>query len=332
MLVDVTTDSLRDQLRRFRRKVTPVGPAAASVPVMEYVKYHAFSRFTPSFPHIIQVQTQYGCNARCVFCPMGREENQIRGRMDDATYQRIVDEAIENNVKVLSPYLQNDPLVDRQIHERVAYIRERRGRKLVPKTKLITNGGLLTEERAYDLIRSGLEYIVFSVHGVDPRIYDDLMNGPRFETTIRNIETFVRIKDELHSKTPHVEVWAVRTKEVERQLDEVRAFWKERNIKFKARELDNRAHPEITANEDLAVEDAEWQYATYCAIPFWRAWILWNGDVVLCCVDWERRHVFGNIHERSIKEIWNSEGYRRYRDRMRNNDFAGTLCEHCQGT
>lgn len=318
-------------LHQIRRKLTPAGPSAASVPVLEYLKYQAFSRFTPSFPQIIQVQTQWGCNARCVFCPMGREQNQILGRMDQATFQRIVDESVENNVKVLSPYLQNDPLVDRRIHERVGYIRERRGSKRFPKTKLITNGGLLTEERAYNLVRSGLEYIVFSVHGVDAQVYNDIMQGPKLETTIRNIEAFVRIKDELRSKTPHIEVWAVRTAEVDRQLKEVRAFWAERHIRFKARELDNRAHPEITDNNEFVNEGDDWKFATYCTIPFWRAWILWNGDMVLCCVDWERKHIFGNIHEHSIREIWNNEPYRQYRERMRQNDCAGTLCEHCQG-
>jgi len=323
--------SLRRTLHRIRRRLTPSGPSAASEPAIEYVKYYALSRFTPSFPQIIQVQTQYGCNARCVFCPMGREDNQVHGHMEDSTFQRIVDEAIENKVKVLSPYLQNDPLVDRRIYDRIAYILERRGKRVLPKTKLITNGGLLTEERAYNLVRSGLEYIVFSVHGVDSRVYEAIMNGPRFDTTIRNIDTFLRVKEELHSKTPQVQVWAVRTKEVDRQLAEVRSFWAERHVSFKARELDNRAHPEITDNTDLATEYDEWKFATYCTIPFWRAWILWNGDMVLCCVDWDRRHVFGNIHESSIREIWNSEPYNQYRDRMRRNDFAGTLCEHCKG-
>ncbi len=322
---------VRRTLHVLRRKLTPAGPSAASVPLMEYVKYHTFSRFTPSFPQIMQVQTQYGCNARCVFCPMGREANQIHGRMDDVTFSRIVDEAVKNNVKVLSPYLQNDPLVDRRMHERVAYIRESRGKKRFPKTKIITNGGLLTEKRAYDLINAGLEYIVFSVHGVDANVYDDLMQGPRFETTIKNIDRFVRIKEELGSKTPDIEVWAVRTKEVDRQLAEVKEFWAGRNIRFKARELDNRAHPEITENDDLANDYDEWKFATHCVIPFWRAWILWNGDVVLCCVDWERKHVFGNIHENTLREIWNGDAYRAYRERMKKNDFAGTLCENCQG-
>jgi MoaA/NifB/PqqE/SkfB family radical SAM enzyme len=321
----------RRKLHQARRRLTPSGPSAASVPLLEYVKYHTLSRFTPSFPQIIQVQTQYGCNARCVFCPMGREQNQIHGRMDEDTFGRIVDEAVDNGVKVLSPYLQNDPLVDRRIHERVAYIRQRRGRKPLPKTKLITNGALLTEERAYDLVNSGLEYIVFSVHGVVAGVYEDLMQGPKFETTVRNIEQFVRVKQELGSRSPSIEVWAVRTKEVDAQLAEVRGFWRERGIRFKARELDNRAHPEITENTDLGLDDDEWKYATHCTIPFWRAWILWNGDVVLCCVDWERKHVFGNIHDSTIRAIWNGPAYRAYRDRMRANDFAGTLCEHCQG-
>ena len=331
MISENGSHSWRRRLVKLQRKLTPSGPSAASVPVMEYVKYHTLSRFTPSFPQIIQIQTQYGCNARCVFCPMGREQNQIHGRMEDATFQRIVDEAIDSGVKVLSPYLQNDPLVDRHMHERIAYVRERRGSRLLPKTKLVTNGALLTEDRSVNLIKAGLEYIVFSVHGIEPVIYNDLMQGPKFETTIRNVERFVQVKSELRSRTPNVEVWAVRTKEIEAQLPEVRAFWRARGIRFKARALDNRAHPEITDNTDLGMDDDEWKYATHCAIPFWRAWVLWNGDMVLCCVDWERKHVFGNIHEQSIREIWNSEGYRAYRERMRRNDFAGTLCEHCKG-
>ena len=302
------------------------------MPLVEYVKYHALTRLTPSFPQVIQVQTQYGCNARCTFCPMGREQNQILGRMDDVTYARVVDQAVAGGAKVLSPYLQNDPLVDREIDQRVAYVVERRGRRAFPKTKLITNGALLTEDRSHALIRSGLDYIVFSVHGVDPDVYDDVMRGPRFETTIRSVETFIRVKRELGSRRPHIEVWAVRTREVEEQLPEVTRFWKDRGIRFKARELDNRAHPEITDNSDMTVDDVSWRYADHCTIPFWRAWVLWNGDVVLCCVDWERRHVFGNITDTSLRDIWNNPEYRAYRLRMRRGEVQGSLCESCQGT
>jgi len=333
MLVDTShTLAFRKRLKQFRQKITPAGPSAASVPFVEYLKYHYFTTFTPSFPQIIQVQTQYGCNARCVFCPMGREDNQIKGRMDSATFEKIVEEAVKNNVKVLSPYLQNDPLVDRNVHEHVRTIRSIRGAKPYPRTKIITNGGLLTEERAHDLINAGLEYIVFSVHGVDKQIYDGIMQGPKFERVIQNIDTFLKTKKELGARNPHVEVWAVLTKDVEEQLAETKAFWHERGVKFKGRQLDNRANPDIIDTSEFASDDIEWKFAYYCTIPYWRAWILWNGDMVLCCVDWERTAVFGNIHQNSIREIWNGEKYRNYRTRMKNRDLAGTLCEHCQGT
>ncbi len=333
MLVDTSHKiAFKRRLKRLRQKLTPAGPSAATVPFAEYLKYHYFTNFTPSFPQIIQVQTQYGCNARCVFCPMGRESNQIKGKMDNATFERIVEEAVRYNVKVLSPYLQNDPLVDRSMHERVEIIRSIRGKKPFPRTKIITNGGLLTEERAHDLIKAGLEHIVFSVHGVDKQIYDDIMQGPKFETVIANIDRFLKVKEDLGAKNPGIEVWAVLTKEVEQQLAETQTFWKERGVKFKGRQLDNRANPDIVDTSVMAGEDVEWKFAHHCTIPYWRAWILWNGDMVLCCVDWERTAVFGNIHENSIKEIWNGEPYRKYRTRMKNRDLAGTLCEHCQGT
>lgn len=333
MLVDTSYRfGFKKQVRKLKQKFMPSGPSAASVPFMEYIKHYYFTRFTPSFPQIIQVQTQYGCNARCVFCPMGREKNQIHGRMDNPTFERIVDEAVRNNVKVLSPYLQNDPLVDRNMHERIEIIRSIRGKKPFPKTKIITNGGLLTEDRAYNLIKAGLEYIVFSVHGVDKQIYDDIMQGPKFETVIKNIERIVAIKEELGRKNPNIEVWAVLTKDVEAQLQETKDFWRSRGIKFKGRQLDNRANPDIIDTTAMASDGVEWKYAYYCTIPYWRAWILWNGDMVLCCVDWERTTVFGNIHENSIREIWTSKFYRDYRQRMKDRDLAGTLCENCQGT
>jgi len=333
MLIDTSHRfEFKKPLKRLKQKFMPAGPSAASVPFMEYIKYFYFSKFTPDFPQIMQVQTQYGCNARCVFCPMGREDNQIIGRMNDATFEKIVVEAVNNRVKIFSPYLQNDPLVDRKMDERIEVIRSVRGNKVFPKIKIITNGGLLTEERSYNLIKAGLEYIVFSVHGVDKTIYDNIMQGPKFETVIRNIETLVRIKEELRSPTPNIEIWAVLTKDVEAQLAETKAFWKARGIKFKGRQLDNRANPQIIDTTDMASDTVEWKYAYYCTIPYWRAWILWNGDMVLCCVDWERTQVFGNIHEQSIKDIWNGEAYRKYRQRMKNRDLAGTLCEHCQGT
>lgn len=45
-----------------------------------------------------------------------------------------------------------------------------------------------------------------------------------------------------------------------------------------------------------------------CWLPFYKAFVDWNGDVGLCCNDWARKQQpFGNILDRSFDEIWMDE-------------------------
>lgn len=45
-----------------------------------------------------------------------------------------------------------------------------------------------------------------------------------------------------------------------------------------------------------------------CYLPFYKAFIDWNGDVRLCCNDWLRKHeVLGNVNKEDFSKIWNSE-------------------------
>jgi len=44
--------------------------------------------------------------------------------------------------------------------------------------------------------------------------------------------------------------------------------------------------------------------------------IAFNGDVVLCCMDWRRQEVLGNVREQRIEEVWQSPAYWRVRDAL----------------
>ena len=319
---------LRD---RMSKVVYPNSPSASSMPFVEYAKWSFFTHFTPAAPWSLDIQTIGGCNARCTFCGVGREENKIMGTMGDELYEKIVDEAFTFPFLLqINPYLLNDPLLDRNMPKRVEYIAKKRDKKKRPKIRLITNAGLLDEKMAYNLLHSGLDEINISFNSIIPEIYEKYMRPLKYEKTMGHIEKFMELRKNIpESQRPSVSVWTVLTKPVEDNLENEKAHWKKLGIKLKARKLDNRALSDL---ETADLTERSFKYVDICPIPFWRAWIMNNGDMIMCCVDQERSSVLGNCSDRSIKEIWMDKKYQELRKKWRTKQLGGLLCETCKGT
>lgn len=70
---------------------------------------------------------------------------------------------------------------------------------------------------------------------------------------------------------------------------------------------------------------------TACTLPSWAFIINPNLDVSLCCHDYNRDHVFGNLRKQSIHEIWNSTIFKDIRRRLRAGIFDYPICRACAG-
>lgn len=44
-----------------------------------------------------------------------------------------------------------------------------------------------------------------------------------------------------------------------------------------------------------------------CTMPFREMSVCWNGNVCICCNDWSQEFVAGNVHDHTMKEIWEGE-------------------------
>jgi hypothetical protein len=328
-------DRLKRETRKLGYKVNrfvyPNSPSASSFPFWEYFKWWGWTRFPPQFPRVIDIQTQYGCNARCVFCNVGRQAKKITGTMSDEIWSRIIDEIFAHpEVMRIHPYLLNDPLVDHRIPERLEYISKKRNNQRAPHVHFITNAGLLTEEMGYRLLRSeAIDEFKISFTSIQPELYEKMMPPLRYETVMENIFRFKNQLDAFKGKKPKLSIWTVRIKPVQENLAQERAFWKKLGINFKTRKFDNRASSDIEA---AGIESGEFVKVTMCPIPFWRAWIMCNGDLIMCCVDQERSYPLGNLENSTLYDIWNGKPYQILREKWRNKNLEGLLCENCKGT
>lgn len=254
----------------------------------------------PSFPRAIQIQTNSRCNAKCLFCGYTEIHDQLpMGQMSDELFRKIVDECGQHYIGRISPYLMNEPLLDRKMPEKIAYINK--VKKFVTRTKINTNGALLTPDMSEGLVDAGLRHLWVSVQGYSDETYKKSMGLP-LGKLLENIDAFLDIRARSKAQFPKLTVTTLRTAIVEPELEYAQKHWADRGVRFKIHEMDNRSGKDLS---ELAVREAPTRRRN-CDLFLKQAYVLYNGDMILCCHDWKRTVVLGNLHEQSLKDIWNS--------------------------
>ena len=279
----------------------------------------------PRFPLRAQIQTRTACNARCAFCPNTTVGDDLsQGTMDWELFTKIADELTSHPMDEIHPFLMNEPLWDKELPKKIRYLADRKH----PKTqlKINTNASFLTKETAEALIDSGLNKLNVSFHGVRPEVYEFNMGNLKFTPLLRNVLRFKEMIDKHPGPKPRLRITMVKTKDIVEDRERIREFWKQHDIGCNFRPLGNRNSKEV---EMKGINWDQWHPYTWCKRPFTQIYILFNGDCVLCCCDWNRTTTLGNLRHNSIEEVWNGPAYRRVRDQFLNKDREDLLCGTC---
>jgi radical SAM protein with 4Fe4S-binding SPASM domain len=263
------------------------------------------SRRVPSFPKTVQFETHSACNARCIFCPYAETyQGQPKGFMDDALFRKIVAELKNRKVRRISPYLNNEPFLDTKLVEKLSYIKEQ-----IPHSKIVitTNGSRLDDNTIDSLIASkSLRALYISFQGIEKEAYEETMRGNLvFEETLKNVETLIAKWNKAGGENLFkIYITMVATN----KIDPYKAaeFWKAKGVRSKWTPLENRGGNIEEAGKLTPKESKLGRYVN-CTRLYKQAYILFNGDMILCCTDYERKVVLGNVAETSIEEVWNSD-------------------------
>jgi radical SAM protein with 4Fe4S-binding SPASM domain len=265
----------------------------------------ATRRRAPDFPRTVQIQTMTGCNAACVFCPYPLTvDSQPKGFMKKELFEQIIDEIAAHGVRRISPYLMNEPFLDPSMPERLLTIKGK-----IPDARLVvtTNGSRLTPvlvDKLLDL--NVLHALYISFQGVEKEGYEATMKGSLvFERTLENVLTLIeKWKAAGGRERFKIVVTMVNTNKID--AEKAVAFWRSKGVESKWTALENRGG-NIAIARDLAPGDKPMKRFADCTRLFKQAYIMFNGDMVLCCTDYTRKVVLGNIAGSSIASVWNSK-------------------------
>jgi len=248
--------------------------------------------------------------------------------MSDELFKKIVAELKQHKVRRISPYMNNEPFLDKDMVKKLVFIREE-----IPNSKIVltTNGSKLYKAVVDDLVKyNPLDYLYISFQGIEKEGYEETMRGSlKFEETMENVLYLISELKKSKAKNPFkVVITMVATNKV----DPVKAvnFWKEKGVKAKWTPLENRGGNIIYYNK-LKPEKSLSRRFVNCTRLYKQAYILFNGDMVLCCTDYTRKVVLGNVEKTSIEEVWNGKKattLRRLFFEGRMNEIP--LCRNCE--
>jgi MoaA/NifB/PqqE/SkfB family radical SAM enzyme len=66
-----------------------------------------------------------------------------------------------------------------------------------------------------------------------------------------------------------------------------------------------------------------------CYYPFYKMFVDWNGDCILCCNDWNREQVVGNLITQSLSDVWFGKPMTKIRNKLKKGNRTEKPCNKC---
>ena len=287
------------------------------------------------------------CNLRCKMCFRNNWFSETPLLMTDKTVDSVIAAVKDSGVNSIFFGGMGEPLLHPRIFEVMAV-----AHALHKKTELITNGVLLTEPVIKRLLASGLDTLWISMDGFTKESYESVRLGSMYRKITENIAAFNRMR-----QNEKLGITFVMMKENLGELASVNSFLEANRV-----DIFNLSHvvPASPLNPSDAIYELPYPVGKMSRLstehPFQKeldscpfikentCFIRADGAVSPCMqllhssytyfYEEKRKvysHAFGNINDTPLAEIYDSEGYRSFRQRVESFEFpCCTVCLGCE--
>lgn len=285
-----------------------------------------------NMPLGLSIEPTNRCNYKCIQCavslPEFKDEIGPLGHMEVNLYQKIIKDVNDmGTLKNLNLYGDGEPFLNQHI---VDMVRIAKTASVANAITITTNGYLINESVAKEIVKSRLDYLRVSIYSIFADRFKQITQTKlNSEIVLENIKRLRKIRDAAGTKYPFIYVKMIDTYSNENKefMETYYPYADEVNIEtpmnwngYKGIDLISRIDPERKTNEELiqgyhsGVEKCRSGYKKICTTPFLALNIKMNGDVVICIVDWNKGTKVGNIREESLSQIWFGKRLREFRE------------------
>ena len=235
---------------------------------------------------------------------------------------KVIDQSSQLGVPSMKFNWRGEPLMNPNTPEIINYAKK----KGILETIMNTNATMLDEKMAKKIIFSGLDSMIYSFDGGTKKSYEKMrpgrFNENNFDSVIKNIKNFSKLKNEMNVKFPRTKIQMVLTKDTRKEQEEFFSLFKDfvddisvkqyserggqlkdidDEVKEKIRNKTNSYKPSSEVMMDHKANLFVSEKRLPCEQPFQRLLVGYDGRVSMCCYDWGSQHPVGIVDDRAIK-------------------------------
>ena len=292
------------------------------------------------FPLNLNIEVTTRCNLACTFCTHRSLRPDQIGDISFEQCKKLIDEGKHYDLPTININGLGEPLLWKDMVRLIRYAKEQG----VVDVMFHTNGTIMTEKLAKDLITAGLDRIICSVDSPDKETYESMRilhasyekckgkkdcipKGASWEKTVGNVRCFIDIRNQLGNNAPIVRVTMVVTDKTVHQVNDLLKLWKPtvdhitvQDLTWRSKLLDGGSwkNKETTALStdfnEIRDEAIRKKIAFVCPYLYQSIYQFFGGDLIPCGNPNARTHmVMGSWENQTIHEVWTSEEYRELR-------------------
>jgi len=261
------------------------------------------------------------CNHKCSFCS-NSDERTIKHQTSLDAFCKVMRNVLKYvKTDELGLSAKGEVLVNKEFTQIVRAAKEEFG---IGYVYISSNGALMDEAKAVEIIEAGLDSIKFSINALTREAYKAVHKVDDFERVIANFKTLLKLKKERY---PQLKLFL--SSVIDMSKEELEAGFRELfGEDFK--QIDGISLYPVTYTPKFEAVKSNAKITTKCSIPFKELYINSDGTLGLCCKDYFDAVNFGSLLKHDFMDVYNSKKFKELREMHKTGEFPdGHLCKNC---
>lgn len=277
------------------------------------------------FPKYFEIETVNACNARCIMCTIEQWSGNSSQIMSDELFEKFVNEVAKFNdwVEIICLNRDGEPTLDKKIAKKIKALKDIG----IKKVRFVTNGQNLDKGLATDVLKAGIDEIMFSIDSIDKKTYEQIRMKLDFEKVMSNTLQYIKLRDAINPNS-QVTIRMVELAQNIKQKDEWLVFWN-----GKVSKIDKvYTMPMHNWGNQLGenIDKVNFYTSKACISPFSSMAIHSDGKVGICAADYNTKNNMGDFSYSSIQDIWQGEKFHNVRiAHLNKNRNKYHICRGC---